>query len=53
MAGTRCFLPVRAPSGNLVGIGHDPRRLQVIGDDTVERVTTAPVRAIMQRSRCS
>jgi len=43
------FLPVRAPSGNLVGIAMILADCKSVGDDTVERVTTAPVRAIMQR----
>jgi len=40
---------VRAPSGNLVGIAMILADCKSVGDDTVERVTTAPVRAIMQR----
>jgi len=43
------FLPVRAPSGNLVGIAMILADCKSVGDDTIERVTTAPVRAIMQR----
>jgi len=43
------FLPVRAPSGELVGIAMILADSKSVGDDTVERVTTAPVRAIMQR----
>jgi EAL domain-containing protein (putative c-di-GMP-specific phosphodiesterase class I) len=43
------FLPVRAPSGNLVGIAMILADCKSVGDDTVERVTTAPVRTIMQR----
>jgi EAL domain-containing protein (putative c-di-GMP-specific phosphodiesterase class I) len=43
------FLPVRAPSGKLVGIAMILADCKSVGDDTVERVTTAPVRAIMQR----
>ena len=43
------FLPVRAPRGNLVGIAMILADCKSVGDDTVERVTTAPVRAIMQR----
>ncbi len=43
------FLPVRAPRGNLVGIAMILADCKSVGDDTVERMTTAPVRAIMQR----
>jgi EAL domain-containing protein (putative c-di-GMP-specific phosphodiesterase class I) len=43
------FLPVRAPSGNLVGTAMILADCRSVGDDTIERVTTAPVRAIMQR----
>ena len=43
------FLPVRAPRGNLVGIAMILADCKSVGDDTVERVTAAPVRAIMQR----
>jgi EAL domain-containing protein (putative c-di-GMP-specific phosphodiesterase class I) len=43
------FLPVRAPSGNLVGIAMILADCKSVGDDTIERVTAAPVRAIMQR----
>ena len=43
------FLPVRAPSGNLVGIAMILADCKSVGDDTVERMTTSPVRAIMQR----
>src|SRR4030088_2801608 len=43
------FLPVRAPSGKLVGIAMILADCKSVGDDTVERVTTAPVRTIMQR----
>jgi EAL domain-containing protein (putative c-di-GMP-specific phosphodiesterase class I) len=43
------FLPVRAPSGKLVGIAMILADCKSVGDDTIERVTTAPVRAIMQR----
>ena len=43
------FLPVRAPSGKLVGIAMILANCKSVGDDTVERVTTAPVRTIMQR----
>ncbi len=43
------FLPVRAPSGFLVGIAMILADSKSVGDDTVERITAAPVRAIMQR----
>jgi len=43
------FLPVRAPSGSLVGIAMILADCKSVGDDTVERVTTASVRTIMQR----
>ena len=43
------FLPVRAPSGTLVGTAMILADCKSVGDDTVERVTAAPVRAIMQR----
>ncbi len=43
------FLPVRAPRGNLVGIAMILADCKSVGDDTVERMTTTPVRAIMQR----
>jgi EAL domain-containing protein (putative c-di-GMP-specific phosphodiesterase class I) len=43
------FLPVRAPSGKLVGIAMILADCKSVGDDTIERVTTTPVRAIMQR----
>jgi EAL domain-containing protein (putative c-di-GMP-specific phosphodiesterase class I) len=43
------FLPVRAPSGSLVGIAMILADCKSVGEDTVERVTTASVRAIMQR----
>src|SRR4029077_20855072 len=43
------FLPVRAPGGNLVGIALILADSKSVGDDTIERVTAAPVRAIMQR----
>src|ERR1700720_11916 len=42
------FLPVRAPNGSLVGIAMILADCKSVGDDTVERVTTASVRAIMQ-----
>jgi EAL domain-containing protein (putative c-di-GMP-specific phosphodiesterase class I) len=43
------FLPVRAPRGALVGIAMILADSKSVGDDTVERVTAAPVRTIMQR----
>ena len=43
------FLPVRAPTGNPVGIAMILADRKSVGDDTLERLTAAPVRAIMQR----
>ncbi|HEY0766665.1 MAG TPA: EAL domain-containing protein [Steroidobacteraceae bacterium] len=43
------FLPVRAPTGKLVGIAMILADCKSVGDDTQERVTAASVRAIMQR----
>ena len=43
------FLPLRAPMGTLLGIALILADCKSAGDDTVERVTAAPVRAIMQR----
>src|SRR5262249_27624202 len=43
------FLPVRAPTGNLVGIAMIIADSKSIGDDTMERMAAAPVRAIMLR----
>jgi EAL domain-containing protein (putative c-di-GMP-specific phosphodiesterase class I) len=43
------FLPVRAPTGNLVGIAMILADSKSVGDDTLERMTAAPVRTIMQR----
>jgi EAL domain-containing protein (putative c-di-GMP-specific phosphodiesterase class I) len=43
------FLPVRAPNGNPVGIAMILADRKSVGDDTLERITAAPVRAIMQR----
>src|SRR6202521_5601759 len=43
------FLPVRAPRSNLVGVAMILADCKSVGDDTIERVTAAPVRAIMQR----
>ncbi len=43
------FLPVRAPNGAPVGIAMILADRKSVGDDTLERMTAAPVRAIMQR----
>ena len=43
------FLPVRAPTGNLVGIAMILADSKSVGDDTLERMAAAPVRAIMLR----
>src|SRR5580704_13332715 len=43
------FLPVRAPSGAPVGIAMILADRKSVGDDTLERMMAAPVRAIMQR----
>jgi EAL domain-containing protein (putative c-di-GMP-specific phosphodiesterase class I) len=43
------FLPVRAPMGTLLGIAMILADCKSAGDDTVERVTAAPVRTLMQR----
>ena len=43
------FLPVRAPNGSPVGIAMILADRKSVGDDTLERLTAAPVRAIMQR----
>jgi EAL domain-containing protein (putative c-di-GMP-specific phosphodiesterase class I) len=43
------FLPVRAPAGNPVGIAMILADRKFVGDDTLERISAAPVRAIMQR----
>src|SRR5215467_9287723 len=43
------FLPVRAPMGSLVGIAMILADSKSIGDDTLGRMTAAPVRTIMQR----
>jgi EAL domain-containing protein (putative c-di-GMP-specific phosphodiesterase class I) len=43
------FLPVRAPMGEPVGIAMILADRKSIGDDTLERMLAAPVRAIMQR----
>jgi EAL domain-containing protein (putative c-di-GMP-specific phosphodiesterase class I) len=42
-------LPVRSPNGNVVGIAMILADRKSVGDDTLERMTAAPVRAIMQR----
>jgi EAL domain-containing protein (putative c-di-GMP-specific phosphodiesterase class I) len=43
------FLPVRAPTGALVGIAMILADSKSVGDDTLERLTAMPVRTIMQR----
>lgn len=43
------FLPVRSPSGDPVGIAMILADRKSVGDDTLERMMAAPVRAIMQR----
>jgi len=43
------FLPVRAPTGEPVGIAMILADRKSIGDDTLDRMTGAPIRAIMQR----
>ena len=43
------FLPVRAPTGSLVGLAMILADSRSAGDDTLERVTAPPVRSIMQR----
>ncbi len=43
------FLPVRSPSGEPVGIAMILADRKSVGDDTLERMMAAPVRAIMQR----
>jgi EAL domain-containing protein (putative c-di-GMP-specific phosphodiesterase class I) len=43
------FLPVRAPTGSLVGVAMILADSKSVGDDTLERLTAAPVRSIMQR----
>jgi EAL domain-containing protein (putative c-di-GMP-specific phosphodiesterase class I) len=42
-------LPVRAPTGHLVGVALILGDARSVGDDTQERLSAAPVRAIMQR----
>ncbi|HEY2275816.1 MAG TPA: EAL domain-containing protein, partial [Steroidobacteraceae bacterium] len=43
------FLPVRAPTGGLVGVAMILSDSKSVGDDTVDRLTATPVRTIMQR----
>ena len=43
------LLPVRSPSGDLLGVAMVLADSKAIGDDTQERLMAAPVRAIMQR----
>ena len=43
------FLPVRAPTADLVGIAMILADAKSLGDDTLERIAAAPVRAIMLR----
>jgi EAL domain-containing protein (putative c-di-GMP-specific phosphodiesterase class I) len=43
------FLPVRAPTAAVVGIAMIIADGKSVGDDTLERMTAAPVRVIMQR----
>ena len=43
------FLPVRAPTAELVGIAMILADAKSLGDDTLERMSAAPVRAIMLR----
>jgi EAL domain-containing protein (putative c-di-GMP-specific phosphodiesterase class I) len=42
-------LPVRSPNGNVVGVAMILADRKSVGDDTLERMTAAPVRTIMQR----
>ena len=42
-------LPVRTPTGAVVGLAMILADSKSVGDDTLERVTAAPVRAVMQR----
>jgi EAL domain-containing protein (putative c-di-GMP-specific phosphodiesterase class I) len=42
-------LPVRAPTGHLVGVALILGDARSVGDDTQERLSAAPVRAIMHR----
>src|SRR5215468_1818770 len=43
------FLPVRTPTAAVVGIAMIIADGKSVGDDTLERMTATPVRAIMQR----
>jgi EAL domain-containing protein (putative c-di-GMP-specific phosphodiesterase class I) len=43
------FLPVRTPTADLVGIAMILADAKTLGDDTLERMSAAPVRAIMLR----
>ena len=43
------FLPVRAPTGALVGIAMILADGKAVGDDTLERMAAAPVRAVLLR----
>ncbi len=43
------FLPVRAPTGSLVGVAMILADSKSVGDDTLERLTAVPIRSIMQR----
>jgi len=43
------LLPVRSPSGDLLGVAMVLADSKALGDDTQERLMAAPVRAIMQR----
>jgi len=43
------FLPVRTPNGNLLGVAMILADSKFAGDDTLERLAAAPVRALMQR----
>jgi EAL domain-containing protein (putative c-di-GMP-specific phosphodiesterase class I) len=43
------FLPVRAPTGSLVGVAMILADSKSVGDDTLERLTATPIRTIMQR----
>jgi EAL domain-containing protein (putative c-di-GMP-specific phosphodiesterase class I) len=43
------FLPVRSPTADLVGIAMILGDAKSLGDDTLERMSAAPVRAIMLR----
>ncbi len=43
------ILPVRAPTGAVVGLAMILADCKSVGDDTLERVTAGPLRTIMQR----